>query len=337
MIDPWALLEHAFGWGGVIAYHGVGDEPHLPVMHVSPARLRAQLEFLRDRHTVVSLRELTRVWRAGTSSRDLVAITFDDAYVGVLTHALPILRDLDIPATVFVTSSHAALGAAYWWDDVDPERSGAPSGQWLDVQSAVGLSPDPSASQADRERLRDRVLAAYLGRWPGRLTASSDALWRSLSFLELETLARDERIDFGVHTLSHPALPLLSHGEQVAEMRDCFRTLRERLPRVLPIVAYPYGLYDASTVRAAAEAGMQAAVTMEGRATADRPEPLTAPRIGAGDLHSPHSLDRRLSRALRPLLVARNRGRHPRLPRDPAPSNPDRGRASVRGPLRERP
>lgn len=314
-INVWSLLERAFGWGGVIAYHGVGDSPHSPVMHVSPERLRAQLEFLRDRHEIVSLRELVDRWRAGASTRNCVAVTFDDAYAGVLRHALPILRELDIQATVFVASDHATLGAAYWWDDV--ERTRKLSGpQWAQTIHTIGLSDADATAPASLDRIRNRVLARFAGRWPGILKSGGESVWRSLTFGELESLATDERIDFGVHTLSHPALPRLPYDEQVGEIRNNLALLRDLLPRVLPVVAYPYGLYDRTTVRAAREAGMIAGVTMEGRATADHPDPMTAPRIGAGEMHIPSSLARRLHRALRPALVIRNRGAHPRMPVD---------------------
>lgn len=316
-MDMWSLLERAFGWGGVIAYHGVGDSPHAPVMHISPDRLRAQLEFLRDRHDIVPLREIVDRWRAGASTRNCVAITFDDAYAGVLAHALPILRELDIQATVFVASDHAALGASYWWDDVERTRVAA-GPHWTETVDSIGLSEADATASATVDRIRNRVLARFLGRWPGGLKASGESVWRSLTFSELKSLAADERIDFGIHTLSHPALPLLPYDEQLSEMRSNLRVLRELLPRVLPVVAYPYGLYDRTTVRAAKEAGMLAGVTMEGRATADNPDPMTVPRIGAGEMHMPDSLARRLHRALRPALVIRNRGVHPRMPVDPS-------------------
>jgi len=166
------------------------------------------------------------------------------------------------------------------------------------------------------DEVRRRVMRGFAGRWPGPIVCRDDTVWRSMNLDELAAFAADPLFDFGVHTVSHPALPLLSYAEQVEEMRDNLSFLRERLSRVLPVVAYPYGLYDPTTVRAAAEAGMIAGLTMEGRATADHPFPMTAPRIGAGELHSPHSLGRRLARVLRPVLVIRNRGPHPRVPRD---------------------
>jgi peptidoglycan/xylan/chitin deacetylase (PgdA/CDA1 family) len=230
---------------------------------------------------------------------------------------LPILRSLDIPATVFVASDYAALGSLYWWDSVERQRVTSGSGEWTETLQAVGLSDVDRSAPTTVDLIRNRVLARFAGRWPGALSSGGESVWRSLTFAELELLAADERIEFGIHTLSHPALPLLPYDEQVDEMRKNLDLLRNRLPRVIPVVAYPYGLYDRTTVRAARAAGMVAGLTMEGRATANRPDPLMVPRIGAGDIHEPSSLTRRLNRALRPALVIRNRGAHPRIPVDP--------------------
>jgi hypothetical protein len=89
------------------------------------------------------------------------------------------------------------------------------------------------------------------------------------------------------------------------------------LPRVIPCLAYPYGLYDRWTIRAAREAGMTACVTMEGRAPGNE-SCFEVPRIGVGDIHSARSISRRLNHFFRPLLILRNRGWRPRLPLDPA-------------------
>lgn len=286
-------------------------------MHVSPKRLAEQLTYFREHYTVVPLRELAARWRARASTTGCIAITFDDAYAGVADHALPLLRALDLPATVFVTSLHASRRASYWWDDLELRRLALGDRPWRNEPAAVGLGVCDPTDSSSAECIRNRVLAHFSGRWPGGVRRAGETVWRSLGLDELRSLGSDERIDFGVHTMSHPALPFLTYEEQVAEMRENLVSLREILPRVLPVVAYPYGLYDRTTLRAAAEAGMAAGLTMEGRATADRPSIMTIPRIGAGEMHSPESLARKLNRAMRPALVIRNRGAHPRMPIDP--------------------
>src|SRR5687768_11848851 len=165
MMNGWSLLERAFGWSGVIAYHGVGESPDTPVMHVSPRRLRSQLEHLRKQHRIVPLRKLVERWHSRVSTNGCVAITFDDAYAGVLVHALPILRAMEIPATVFIASDHAQLGASYWWDDVARKNDSGP-GELREAFNALGLREweGNGVSPTKLDQIRDRVLARFAGR-----------------------------------------------------------------------------------------------------------------------------------------------------------------------------
>ncbi|MEA2520648.1 MAG: hypothetical protein QOI81_294 [Actinomycetota bacterium] len=88
----------------VLIYHrvgaGQGREMDLPVRTFA-----AQMTALRARADVVGLREGLAALEAGALRRDAVAVTFDDGYREVYTNAWPVLRDLDIPATVFLPTA----------------------------------------------------------------------------------------------------------------------------------------------------------------------------------------------------------------------------------------
>src|SRR5436853_7469974 len=70
----------------------------------------------------------------GDSLRHAAVLTFDDAYLGSLRNAWPVLQRLRLPATVFVVADAPARGQLYWWDHpavqaaVTPERRRA----WLE-------------------------------------------------------------------------------------------------------------------------------------------------------------------------------------------------------------
>jgi len=87
----------------VLLFHSVGGVPgtnyqwDLPVM-----QFQAILRCLDDRFKIVDLSTLTD---DPPSNRKRVAITFDDAFRNVYTNAIPLLRELNLPATVFVNSS----------------------------------------------------------------------------------------------------------------------------------------------------------------------------------------------------------------------------------------
>jgi peptidoglycan/xylan/chitin deacetylase (PgdA/CDA1 family) len=48
-----------------------------------------------------------------------VVVTFDDGYIDNYTFAYPILEELQIPATIFVTSGYIEKEREYWWDELE--------------------------------------------------------------------------------------------------------------------------------------------------------------------------------------------------------------------------
>ncbi len=79
----------------ILTYHSVGARDH--EMNVAPDIFAEQMRWLVDNVDVITLDEAAR----GLPG---VAITFDDGYVDNLTNVAPILRRLNIPATVFVVA-----------------------------------------------------------------------------------------------------------------------------------------------------------------------------------------------------------------------------------------
>jgi peptidoglycan/xylan/chitin deacetylase (PgdA/CDA1 family) len=87
----------------VLIYHRVGagqgqemDQP-LPMF-------RRQMEWLSANSSVVPLADGLDALARGPFERDLVAITFDDGYRDVFDRAWPVLRDLSLPATLFLAT-----------------------------------------------------------------------------------------------------------------------------------------------------------------------------------------------------------------------------------------
>jgi len=100
----------------VLAYHDVGNDPdNATDYYVSPSRLRQQLgRAVGWGVRFVDLAELTSAVISGDDTDRLGAIVFDDSLVGVHHHALPILVEAGLPATIFAVSD--ALGSVPpWW------------------------------------------------------------------------------------------------------------------------------------------------------------------------------------------------------------------------------
>ncbi|MGQ0714516.1 MAG: polysaccharide deacetylase family protein [Gemmatimonadaceae bacterium] len=314
------FLDRLLGSGGILAYHGVVDHIVSPNVHVTPSRMREQLEAVRDRYEIIPLAEYLARHGHGRSVSGCLAVTFDDAYVGVARLAAPILAELDVPATLFVVSGSARRGDQFWWDRAEWAFERSPESAWHELLARAHLPP--SSGREAWEAFRTRVLTRFAGRFDTHDTDAAieiDADLRSLRFDELESLARDARVDFAVHTESHACLPFLADADRDREIERCYHELRDRLPRVRPVLAYPYGLFNRGTIASARRCGIEAGVTMDGRAPSRFSGRYTIPRLGVMEDRSARSIDMRLNGATRPLHVFRDRGLHAQLPVDCAP------------------
>jgi peptidoglycan/xylan/chitin deacetylase (PgdA/CDA1 family) len=246
----------------------------------------------REANSIVPLRELLARHRTGRPTRGLVAITFDDAYAALLSPDVAFLRNENIPFTIFVTTDASRTGSDFWWDRVDTLFSRTSRQRWRAFELACGL---PS-SYRDRQPvefgplrpLRQWMLHAYRGRMPEHVGKALSELeeesgfrtaQRAMTFTELHELTRHPAVDIGVHTVSHPVLPLLSDDEQAFEISRCHSLLREQFPNVVPVLAAPFGLFDQRSLDNARYAGMTATLTLGARTLHGAPHVDALPRF----------------------------------------------------------
>src|SRR5262245_53406406 len=95
----------------ILCYHGLSlnDEHRFqPRLFMRPEQFRRRMKSLRAyRFPVLSLDEaLERLWR-GDLPRNATVITFDDGFFSNYSRGLDILREFDIPATIYVTTYYA--------------------------------------------------------------------------------------------------------------------------------------------------------------------------------------------------------------------------------------
>ena len=277
----------------------------------------------------VPLRELIARHVGARSTAGLFSVSFDDAYQSLATEAV---RDslAGIPSTFFVVTGASATGAAFWWDRVETLHAATSGSDWLRFERAIGL-PDVYRTPASEafgplRPLRQWVLHQFAGRWPGHAADALDALesatgaatpHRALTFDEIDELTRHRPIDIGVHTVSHPVLPLLADAEARSEIARSFMTLKERWPAVVPWLAAPFGLYDDRSARLAREAGLEGICSLHPYTLASTSERHGLPRTNITEGVRAWRLGLRLS-GLAP-LIARPPANGPNYPGRPAP------------------
>ncbi len=95
-----------------LLYHRVADE-HPNEWTISWDRFRKQLDWVRERFEIVSLKEAQLRISSEANSRPTVSITFDDGYSENCERAIPWLIEQQIPFTYFVTTNNIISGEPF--------------------------------------------------------------------------------------------------------------------------------------------------------------------------------------------------------------------------------
>ncbi len=258
----------------VVLYHRIAREPLDPTgMVVDPDRLRRQLEALREHFDVVPAAEVLQPARPGARAR--AAITFDDGYADNLHDAVPVLRDLGLPATLFVVTDVLEDRREFWWDRLEHlvlELLGpGPLVVRIGRRSSAVALQDAAARRRALGRLNqlllrqppdvvEAVLQDLQSRAGGEVP--SCPRHRRLSAEQVVELAADPLLEIGSHTCTHSATGRLSRRACAKELVESRRQL-ERLTGTAPrLLAYPYGVPGTvrrRDARLAAGAGYQLA------------------------------------------------------------------------------
>jgi peptidoglycan/xylan/chitin deacetylase (PgdA/CDA1 family) len=291
--------------GAVFCFHGIDADatPSRSSMHVPLGLLEAIVDSIRSLGTIVPLRDLVSRHIAGRSTRGMLAVTADDGYASWLA-AEPFLERHGMPVTIFAVSGALDTGRRFWWDRLEDSVSRAHPERWRQFEDECDLPAayrqGQPAAEGPVRPLRQWVLAQHAGRWPEALEEPLTQLenelgprthQRAMTEMELAGFLARTGADVGVHTVSHAALPYLPDQELVTEIRQGYEALRERFPDTLPYLALPFGLFDARTLRLAADAGMTVSLTLPG-CPLDRPfsAEVGMPRLCVVRQHTPGKL-----------------------------------------------
>jgi len=271
----------------ILAYHRILDlesREKYPfdydLISASISDFKWQMKHVKKYYSPISFKHLVEHYESKTTlPKNPIIITFDDGYSDNYYNAYPILKELSIPATIFISTDYIGGDNTFWFDWVSFLVNKYPGHEIkihslneniklddnLNKRRHIGAKLINELKKVNND-IRLEVLSELHEKYDYLLANEEDRI-RKLSYpLSWEQIIEMSRngIDFGSHTTSHPILSKLNNNELKNELMDSKEILEEKLGKDISIFAYPNGLsndYNENVIKNIKLAGYKFALT----------------------------------------------------------------------------
>ena len=258
----------------IFMYHRFSRETRLRAMQMDA--FRQQMSLLKARCDIVTLAELCEKGRRLDRIRPQAVITVDDGYADFFEVGFPVLHELGLRATVFVTTGFID-GQLYLWPDrmralleTAPTGTYSLSGKWEGQQVQLRTADEREEAW---NRLADQLVFRRESEREQALTDLADSLgmradsldmtpYKAMTWAQLRELT-EAGFEIADHSHGHGNLPLMSDEEIRSDLSQSRSLLETKLGIRVRSFAYPNGTkkdYDARLVGLLQHLGYENAV-----------------------------------------------------------------------------
>ena len=257
----------------VLYYHRVfGLKEDINLLCVTPIKFEQQMRYLKKNYEILRFEE---EW-----DRDGVVITFDDGYLDNFQYALPVLEELEIPATIFVSTGTLENNRELWWDEL--ERLILDDENNLDF---ISIQDEKYGCKWNTDTYELKLNCYYAihyimknfadvntrNEWFEQLRKQRKTdgharnTHRALTRQSCMELAESKYITIGAHTVSHSSLARMNVEEQRFEIVSSKEYLESLLNQKIETFSYPFGAkcadFDEETIQICKAAGIKKAAS----------------------------------------------------------------------------
>lgn len=302
----------------ILTYHRVlaEDDSHRlceqPGMIVSPGHLRNHIAIMESLGAVpMFLDDWLEQQKQSPENlpRLAFAVTFDDGWRDNFTQGLPVLREKNTPATIFLVSDFLDTKHVFWPEQILHLLTTVPPAtvkrclpgtlDWLGDHTRDFRLGERKLSIEEADKVINRLktlddfeinehLKKTFNQCP-ELQPRAETPY-ILQAADIDALVDSELIRFGAHTRNHARLNRLQNIEQLKdEVVNCKRLLEERLKNPVGLFCYPNGDITPDGERLV-EAHYTAACTTETGLNRASTSPFKLRRLNLHDGNARHAL-----------------------------------------------
>ncbi len=244
----------------VINYHRIIDPENLntnsdhTLVSASTAQFAEQMEFVGRYFNVISNDQLLD-WLSGDDILPdfPLLITFDDGYLDNYQFALPILKQHNFPAILFVASDCIESTQPFYWDlmaycfnHTQKTQLKLPLLDHYAWSNEAQRNQQKRQLQLDLKQLPEIKKLQIVEQLPDVLDVAVPADAFTSLYLNWDQVRalKDSNVAIGGHTKSHPILSKISLTEARLEVADSKALIESELDQPLRAFAYPNGQYN---------------------------------------------------------------------------------------------
>lgn len=231
-----------------LCFHGVcnDDDKYINGRFYKESLLKELLFRIKKESNIISLDDYLN--QKINREKLNVVLTFDDGYKNNLTHMFPIIEELGIPVTVFVT----AKGKTPLWQDI------------LDIISENSISLKklefefPEIKGKTNAELKRWLISqssdvvdgvsGILEQIAEKLLSEKQNFCELLSKEELKTFNENHLVSIANHSANHYNFNTLTKEKMREEFQQCENYLKEIGSVSSSVFAYPFGIYNSETI-----------------------------------------------------------------------------------------
>lgn len=272
----------------ILVYHGVVEKPDHSISAgpIDVYQFEQHLAYFKKYFNVVSLNHIFEMYRTGTRpKRKTIAITFDDGYENNYLRAVPLLKQYNFPATIFVIGNSVENdNTITWYDhlffiqhrlnykDIDTSVVGQPSVSSLHELIRLIQRIDLDKRLLLYKELDKQVkLEEVIGNYPREF-------WKLMTATENRDLSRGGLIEIAAHSYSHPNLGEIALPAAIEELKKSKQLLEEAIAMPVQAIAYPDGSYTDEVKKASLDAGYKNLLAVDYRCASDAADKNILPR-----------------------------------------------------------
>jgi peptidoglycan/xylan/chitin deacetylase (PgdA/CDA1 family) len=295
--------------GVIFTLHRVVPEPPAAfspnaILQVTPDYLAYAIRRVRELgFEIVSIDEAIRRIESGKKCKRFAVFTFDDGYRDNLFYALPILKELDCPFTLYVPTAFADGTGEIWWQALEDiiARQDAMIVRQAGGQEFFDLAGVAQKRQAydtlywRMRRMAEPHRVAFIRGLAEQYDYDLERQCRALimNWAELARIASEKLCTIGAHTVHHYELAKLSAEEARSEIEESVGVLKAQLGIEPRHLSYPIGGLASAGPREfsiARELGLRSSVTtrLGGLYSGARDSLQSLPRISLNGLFQAH-------------------------------------------------